>query len=518
MHTFAQYLQSAGEIGYVEEASSSLATVTGLPSARPHEVVLFQSGETGMVDTLYEDSIQILVFSKKPIKVGTQVARTNTLFGMPVGKEYISQTIDPFGNLLDKFKTFTKPAAYQEIDIAPGGIDTRKRISKTFDTGVTLVDMLITLGKGQRELVVGDRKTGKTNFLFQSILTQAKQNTLCIYAAIGKKRLDIKAAEEFFIKNNIRDQVIVIASTSDDPTSVIYLTPYCAMTLAEYFRDQGQDVLLVLDDLSTHAKFYREIALLSGRFPGRNSYPGDIFYTHARLLERAGNFITTRGENSITCFPVVETVEGDLAGYIQTNLMSMTDGHIYFDLDLFSKGRRPAINPSLSVSRVGRQTQSGLKRSINREAISFLTLRERIEKFSHFGTEATSNIKGILTTGDRVLTFFDQEAELVYHTSLQLFIFGVLWYGFWNTKSLIEMKEDIHKVLEAYMHNQVFHDTVDSMIAKANSLNELLTMIAKDIVSLFATINVTPKSYEPVTTNDQSTITKQDVPVQTTGK
>ena len=495
MNRFTEFLQSSGEVGYVEEAFSSLAYVSGLPSASINEVVLFETGETGIVNRLEEKFSQVFVFAKRPIKAGTRVARTNRIFTIPVGNEYLAQVIDPFGNLLDKFRSFKKPTSFAQIDQAPSGIASRKRINRTFDTGVTLVDMLITLGKGQRELVIGDRKTGKTNFLYQTILTQAFQGNLCIYVAIGKRRLDIKAAEDFFKQHNIMDKIIIMASTSDDPTSVIYLTPYCAITLAEYFRDQGEDVLLVLDDLSTHAKFYREISLLARRFPGRNSYPADIFYTHARLLERAGNFTTKQGERAITCLPVVETVEGDLAGYIQTNLMSMTDGHIYFDVDLFAKGRRPSINPFLSVSRVGRQTQSSLKRSVNREVLSFLTLHERMEKFSHFGAEATENIKDILSTGDRVLTFFDQQSGTVYNHSIQIFIFGSLWFGFWNSKSVIEMKQDIKIILAAYENNQTFHQDVDRIIDQSKNMNDLLNVLSKQLINLLATIQISNKSY-----------------------
>ncbi|HUD44563.1 MAG TPA: F0F1 ATP synthase subunit alpha [Patescibacteria group bacterium] len=491
MAKFTDYLQSTGEIGYVNEAVSSLAYVSGLPGAKVNEVILFESGESGIVDSLEEDYIQVLVFAKKPVKTETKVARTNQIFTIPVGSEYLSQIIDPFGNLLDKFKPFKKPTTYAEINQIPGGINKRKRISKAFDTGVTLVDMLITLGKGQRQLIIGDRKTGKTNFLYQTVMTQAQQGNLCIYVAIGKKRTDIKAIERFFAENKILDKVIVVASTSDDPTSIIYLTPYCAMTMAEYFRDQGQDVVIVLDDLSTHAKFYREIALLARRFPGRNSYPADIFYAHAKLLERAGNFIANKGEYSITCFPVVETVEGDLTGYIPTNLISMTDGHIYFDIEMFSKGRRPAINPFLSVSRVGRQTQSNLKRSINREILSFLSLHDRMEKFSHFGAEATTNIKDILSTGERISTFFDQEPERVYSISMQIFIFGLLWSGFWNNKDYNQLKIDIKKIREMYLSNPTFRQTTDKITEKAESLNDLLTILTQESPRLLQTIGLT---------------------------
>jgi F-type H+-transporting ATPase subunit alpha len=371
----------------------------------------------------------------------------------------------------------------RQIDRPPEDISARKRISRTFDTGISLVDIMITLGKGQRELVIGDRKTGKTNFLFQTLVTQARQGAICIYAAIGKKRLDIKEAEEYFRKQNILDRTIILAATSDDPASVIYIAPYAAMTLAEYFRDQGQDVVLVLDDLYTHAKFYREISLLGRRFPARNSYPADIFYTHARLLERAGNFIMSDGsERAITCLPVAETIQGDVSGYIQTNLMSMTDGHIYFDIDSFTQGRRPAVNPFLSVSRVGRQTQTKLKRSISREVLSFLTLHARMERFSHFGAEVTPTIRDTLSTGDRILHYFDQEPNTILDSELQLFLFTILWFGYWNSKNYEQMKSDISVIIKLYGDNEQFRQQVSTLVNGAQTLNDFMKLIAKNVI------------------------------------
>jgi len=251
------------------------------------------------------------------------------------------------------------------------------------------------------------------------------------------------------------------------------------MTLAEYFRDEGHDVLVVMDDLFTHAKFYREIMLIGKRFPGRNAYPPDIFYTHARLLERAGNFILANGsEHSITCLPVVESVEGDIAGYIQTNLMSMTDGHIYFDVEMFAKGNRPAINPFVSVSRVGRQTQSPLRLSLNRELISFLTLHRKLESYSHFSAEAGSDVKRTLAVAERIFAFFTQNANEVKNIDLQIVVFCLLWIDYWQ--DLQKLEKEIGIINATYKNSMEAQALVKELISNVESLNELLLAVRKN--------------------------------------
>lgn len=369
---------------------------------------------------------------------------------------------------------YKKPRVQRGINSIAPGILSRKTINKQLETGVPIVDLVMPLGVGQRELIMGDRKTGKTNFLMQAILAQVKQKHICIYAAIGKKRLDIKDAEKFFKKQGVSDQIIVVASGFDDPIGLTYLVPFSAMTIGEYFRDEGYDVLVVLDDLTTHAKFYREISLLGKKFPGRNSYPGDIFYTHAKLLERAGNFQTQKGEKAITCLPVVETVQGDLSGYIPTNVMAMTDGHLYFDSDLFAKGRRPAINPFLSVTRVGRQTQSALKRDINREILSFLTIYEKMQTFTHFGAELTESTKATLAVGEKVIKFLDQEIATTIPINLQILLFSMLWNNILQNKNIESIEKDIGKVIESYKNKPTIKKTIDQIISDAKSFNDLL--------------------------------------------
>jgi F-type H+/Na+-transporting ATPase subunit alpha len=474
MTLFQQYLEKTGETGVVTQVVHSIVHVSGLPHAIPHEIVLFETGEFGQILSLTPEFAEVILFSKVPLRAGTKVTRTERLLEVPVGDELLTHTIDPFGAPLDQTKPFARPKEIRSVDIHPSGIETRKRISRPFHTGVSMVDLLVPMGTGQRELVIGDRKTGKTHFLMQTILFQARQGTLCIYAGIGKKNLEIKKAEEFFQKAGIAQNTIIVAASSHDPLGVIYLTPYTAMAIAEYFKDQGRDVLVVMDDLSSHAKFYREISLLGKRFPGRNSYPGDIFYTHARLLERAGNFITKSGENSITCMPVVETTQGDLSGYIQTNLMSMTDGHIYFDIDMFIKGRRPAINSFISVTRVGRQTQTDLDRSVNREINSFLTLYDKMQNFVHFGAEMTTGVRETLNQGERLYDFFTITSVRAIPHDLQLILFSLLWQGTWQGKNFSAMRDGIEGIVKLYESNDGVRQQVASLVKKNTTFNGLL--------------------------------------------
>lgn len=484
MDNYTKYLNKIGEFGVVREVNHPIVVISGLPYTRPHEIVLFETGQWGEVYAIEKDVIEVLVFSKDPIKVGTQLTRTNNFLAIPIGPELLGKIVDPLGNPFSTDSIFKKPEDSREIITDVQGIGRRARIKESFNTGVTVVDVMIPLGKGQKELVIGDRKTGKTVFLLSMIKNQIGHGTIAVYAAIGKRMSDIKKLKEFFKKEGLDEHVIIVASSSQDSPSLINLTPYSAMTIAEYFRDQGQDSLVLFDDLSTHAKFYREIALISKRFPGRESYPGDIFYTHARLLERAGNFKhPTKGEVTITCFPVVEIVEGDLTGYIATNLMGMTDGHIFFDSNVYYKGRRPAINLSLSVTRVGRQTQSTLSREINRELTAFLGLYERMENFSHFGAELSEKIKVILRTGQKVYRLFNQNYNIVVPKEVQLIIFALIW-----AKVFDEVDDEIlddfqSKMLTAYAveQNKVFFNE----LVAVDNLYKLLTNVTKKKEDIF---------------------------------
>jgi F-type H+/Na+-transporting ATPase subunit alpha len=488
MKTFNDYLNESGEVGYVKKVINVIAYVDGLPSAHPGEVVIFEGGQIGHVASLKQDVIEVLTFTRRGIRTGEKVTRTGRLITVPVGNELLGRIIDPFGFPIDEVSKTIKTSEIRPIEVQPKGIMSRKILKRQLDTGVGLVDLMVPIALGQRELVIGDRKTGKTNFLLKTIVSGVKQNNICIYAAIGKKKIDIKKAEDYLKNKGVFDKVIIVASTSQDPSGSIFMTPYSAMTIAEYFRDKGQNTVIILDDLLTHAKFYREISLLSNKFPGRNSYPGDIFYAHARLMERAGNFIIGTSEAAITCFPVVESSQGDFSGYIQTNVMSMTDGHIYFDDNLFAEGRRPAINPFISVTRVGRQTQSNSKKSINRELLSFMTLFEKMRNYSHFGAELTDSIKVTLDTGNRLISIFEQDPDNVIPGNVQAIFLTLAWGGYIKETDKEKIMDYRNKLLNLYSMDQTYRKYVDTSVETAQSFNDLLEMVQKNVDKFFPTL------------------------------
>jgi F-type H+-transporting ATPase subunit alpha len=306
---------------------------------------------------------------------------------------------------------------------------------------------------------------------------QILEGTVGIYALIGKGRIVIRETENMLRRMGIRDKVILVASGADEGAGLTFLTPYSAMTMAEYFRDRGKNVLLVLDDLSIHAKAYREISLLGRRFPGRNAYPGDIFYTHARLMERAGNFATSQGEAAITCLPIVEAPLGDITVYIQTNTMAMTDGHIFFDHILFAEGRRPAIDPFLSVTRVGRQTQSSLGREVARILLAFLKEVQAYHNFASFGAELGEHIRSALAKEEQILQLFDETPHDTIPHYLQLLIFGIIWSGLWREKVKADTRGAIDSLILRYESEELIRRAIDTFIGGCGTLEELLTRV-----------------------------------------
>lgn len=441
---FQELLEKTGEYGVVYQVSHPIVFIEGLPKVKSHEVILFETGQKAEVFAINRGKVEARVFSHEPIKVGTMVTRTDKLLSIPVGEDLLGHVIDPLGEPLDPSKSFKTPSIYRDLDAKPVGISGRQKITKHLVTGVSLVDLMIPIGRGQRELIIGDRKTGKTSLIMTAIKNQVFEGNTIIYAAIAKKKSDIKKLQAFFEKEKIMHRIVIVATSSYDSPTMIFQTPYAAMTVAEYFRDQGTDTLLVLDDLSTHAKFYRELSLLARRFPGRDSYPGDIFYVHSKLLERAGNFKhKTKNEVSITCIPVIEIVEGDFTGYISTNVMGITDGHIYLDSNIYYQGMRPAVNVPLSVTRVGRQTLDKLSREVNKELTSFLSENTKLQQVSHFGQELTDDVKKNLRIGDMINSFFSQPYQETVPHKVQLIIVSMILQDFFVEK------EDIEKAKKA---------------------------------------------------------------------
>lgn len=497
MKQYKDYLAHIGEYGVVEQVNYPLITISGLDNVHLDELVISEDGERGFVFNITEDRIEVLLFSNQTIKVGTQFTRTNEYLSVPVGDSYFGSVITPLGELYlgDKLYTPSKERRYLHPPII--GIAQRRRITSPFVTGVSIVDLTVPLGRGQKELILGDRKAGKTSFVLNLVKKNAAEGMKVVYAVIGKNKHDIKKLYEFFVQEKISDKVVIVASSSDASPSLIYITPFSAMTIAEYLRDQGEDVLVVFDDLSTHAKFHREISLVAQHFPGRESYPGDIFYSHAKLLERSGNFAV--GENktaSITCLPIVETVEGDLSGYIPTNIMGMTDGHIFFDSNLFYNGLRPAVNIALSVTRVGKQTQSHLQREVNRELTAFLNDFEKMKNYSHFGAELSSKVQKILQKGDLLYSFFQQSYTETVEPAIQLLSFGLIWSGVIVTHEQLEMFKK--KIGSKYAEKNT-KDMIDKIV-NVDNMYDFLTNINVNKVQLLALADIKAAEKSPETT------------------
>lgn len=472
MKSFKEYLEKIEEFGVVEEARHPLSLVAGLPGGRLNEIVIFETGQVGQIFVLNKDKAQILLLDNAPVKIGTRLTRTGEFLSVPVGDELLGQSLNPLGIPVSKSAKNLTPKSRVELDQPPLAMSRRVRIKSPFYTNVMLVDMMVPLGKGQKELVIGDRKTGKSTFILQAINHQVKNdNTIIIYALIAKKKSEIKKVEEYIKEQKLQTNVIIVATNSNDSPSLINITPFAAMSIAEYFRDQGRDCLVVLDDLSTHAKFYREISLIAKRFPGRDSYPGDIFYTHARLLERAGNFQIGKKTVSVTVLPVAETIEADFTGYIATNLMSMTDGHIFFDSNLYSHGRRPAINIELSVTRVGRQAQQPLLKDINHQILAFLTQYEKVQNLSHFGAELNMEAQDVLATGGNIYKFFEQLQDLEVPLEVQLVVFGFIW------TRILKNPDEISGFRKSLNNCYAANQKLINSIASAGSLDELAKQV-----------------------------------------
>ncbi|HTK03934.1 MAG TPA: F0F1 ATP synthase subunit alpha [Alphaproteobacteria bacterium] len=420
IHSYNFAKENIKDTGTVAEVKDTLVKITGFKSGVIGEAVTFENGIHGRIISIFPNSCEVMVFDKEPMAVGISVARTGGPVTVSVGEGLLTHVISPLGYVLDERRQESTTPEARNIDFKPIGIAGRVKVNKFLSTGVAIVDLMVPIADGQRELIIGDRKSGKTYFLLQTIISQARAGKICIVSLIGKRKSEIKKTEEILEQEGVIDKCILVVSSSSDSSGEIFLTPYTAMAVAEYFRDCGRDTIVILDDMTTHAKYYRELSLLAGRFPGRESYPGDIFHVQSQIVERAGNFRVNSKEVSITLLPVAETLEADLTGYIQTNLMSMTDGHIFFDSNLFFKGIRPAVNIFLSVTRVGRQTQSKEHKQAASEVLKILKKKEELERFLRFGPEVTNEVKEIVAKGDAIWEFFRQSDFKPFTSSEQL--------------------------------------------------------------------------------------------------
>ena len=480
MSDFRSYLEKTGEIGQIVGLSHSIVYISGLPGLKPGEMIITENGEKGIVHGLGKEIAEVLMFEPEKLKVGERVVRTNKPFQIPVSQGFLGRIIDPLCQPIDGLGPVFGEKKYLSIQREAPGITRRVRVNKPLETGVMVVDLLVPVGYGQRELVIGDAKTGKTTFLLQAMVSQAKEGIICIYVGIGKETSAVKIVEDYLKEMNVFDKTVMVIATSENPSTINYLSPFSGMTVAEYFRDRGEKVLIIFDDLTSHAKFYREISLLIKRVPGRSSYPGDIFHIQAAVVERAGNIKTPDNkEVSITALPVAETLENDISGYIQTNLMAMTDGHIFFDINVFREGKRPAINAFLSVSRVGNQTKTPIDKALAGWIKRKLVEYQRVMGLSQFGVELSLETQKLLDLGKKLEILFNQGPKTIIPRSLQLFLFGLIFFGFWEDKPQNVMKVEIDEILKKYKEG-VFSE-VESEIRKIKNLEELKSFIGEII-------------------------------------
>ena len=399
---------SGEEIGTVISVGDSIATISGLDSVMYGEIIIFESGIKGMIQNIKKDTVGCILFgSEDEVSEGSFVRRTRKKAGVPVGEAFIGRVVNALGEPIDG-KGSIDADDYRLVEQAAPSIVDRKSVSKPLETGILAIDSMFPIGRGQRELIIGDRQTGKTSIALDTILNQKGKDCICIYNAIGQKASTVAKLVGDLEKHGALEYTIVVCSTAADPASLQYISPYSATALAEYFMYQGKDCLIVYDDLSKHAVAYRAISLLLERPPGREAYPGDVFYLHSRLLERSSRLSDELGGGSITALPIIETQAGDVSAYIPTNVISITDGQIYLESDLFFAGQRPAVNVGLSVSRVGGAAQTkAMKKASGSLRVDLAQFRE-MEVFTQFSSDLDDETKARLVYGSGLMELLKQ--------------------------------------------------------------------------------------------------------------
>ena len=396
------------EVGTVIWVGDGIATVYGIEHAMYGEIVIFENGVKGMVQDIKRDQVGCIIFGKDTeIKEGTKVTRTKKKAGIPVGDAFLGRIVNALGAPIDG-KGEIKADDYRAIEQEAPGIVDRQSVNQPMETGILAIDSMLPIGRGQRELIIGDRQTGKTSIAIDTILNQKGKDVICIYVAIGQKASTVAKLVNTLKKHGAMDYSIVLSSTASESASLQYIAPYAGTALAEYFMYKGKDVLIVYDDLSKHAVAYRALSLLLERSPGREAYPGDVFYLHSRLLERSSKLSDELGGGSITALPIIETQDGDVSAYIPTNVISITDGQIFLESDLFFSGMRPAINVGISVSRVGGAAQTkAMKKAAGTIRIDLAQYRE-MEVFTQFSSDLDDTTKEQLQYGKGLMELLKQ--------------------------------------------------------------------------------------------------------------
>jgi len=428
-------------IGKVLELFDGIAKISGLPDVKSSEMVVFPGGELGVVLNLEENSIGVIVLGDySKIKEGDEVRATGKILEVPVSNAIIGRVVNALGQAIDGKGAIKADKTYPIEKVAPGVV-TRQSVDQPVATGIKAIDAIIPVGRGQRELIIGDRQTGKTAIAIDTILNQKDQNMICVYVSIGQKDSKLRKLQVRLEEGGAMEYTVIVSAGASEAAALSYIAPYTGVSVAEYFMDQGKDVLIIYDDLSKHAVAYREISLLLRRPPGREAYPGDVFYLHSRLLERACRRNKEYGGGSITAFPIIETQAGDISAYIPTNVISITDGQIFLETDLFYKGIRPAVNVGSSVSRVGSSAQiKAMKKVAGTLKLDLAQYRE-LEAFAQFGSDLDESTKNQLERGKRAVELLKQPQYAPVKTEHQVVSMYALTRGFMDNVPVEKIKE-----------------------------------------------------------------------------
>ena len=467
----ANWDDESKETGQVIWVGDGIATIYGIDHAMYGEIVIFDNGVKGMVQDIRANEIGVILFGRDTgIKEGTKVVRTRKKAGIPVGDAFIGRIVNALGEPIDGNGEI-KADGYRPMEEDAPGIVDRKSVDTPMETGILSIDSMFPIGRGQRELIIGDRQTGKTSIATDTIINQKGKDVICIYVAIGQKASTVAKIVSTLTKHGAMDYSIVLSSTASDPASLQYVAPYAGTALAEYFMHQGKDVLIVYDDLSKHAVAYRALSLLLERSPGREAYPGDVFYLHSRLLERSSRLSEELGGGSITALPIIETQAGDVSAYIPTNVISITDGQIFLESNLFNSGMRPAVNVGLSVSRVGGAAQTkAMKKASGSIRIDLAQYRE-MEVFTQFASDLYDATKAQLTHGKALMELLKQPLCQPLSLHEQVMTLCLANHGFFDTVETKQVKQYQKDVL-SFM--DLKHPEIGEEIETSKAINEEL--------------------------------------------
>ena len=479
----------SSETGIVILVGDGIAKASGLDKCMTNELVEFPNGSYGMAQNLEEDTVSIVILgTDQGIKEGDTVKRTGRVVSVPVGEALIGRVVNALGEPIDG-KGAIAQAAYRPIEMPAPGIIDRQHVDTPLQTGIKAIDSMIPIGRGQRELIIGDRQTGKTTIATDTIINQKGKDVICIYVAIGQKRSTVAQVVEGLTAAGAMDYTIVVSATASELAPMQYIAPYSGCTMGEYFMHQGKDVLVIYDDLSKHAVAYRAISLLIRRPPGREAYPGDVFYLHSSLLERAARMSDEKGGGSLTALPIIETQAGDVSAYIPTNVISITDGQIFLETELFNSGVMPAVNPGISVSRVGGDAQiKAMKKVAGSLKLLYSQYRE-LQSFAQFGSDLDADTKSRLALGERIVAVLKQKNNAPVEVAHQVCIIYAVTHGYLNdieVSKIPEFEARLREFLENSQYQSVLtairttgkleRDTEESLQA---ALSELLVEFKK---------------------------------------